>query len=113
MTVMVPPGMIVIVTRTVVVIGMAVVVTRIIVGIVISRSEGKAEVATCLRRLWSDSRQTESGEPDRKGFFHTLYLFVMNSVCRTIDVRDRRYIQSRAWCEWADRLFWNESFGVF
>jgi hypothetical protein len=76
MVAMVPPGMIVVVTRPVVVIAVAVVigtavviVSRIIVGIV-SRSEGKAETAICLRRLRSDGRQTESGEANRKEFYH-------------------------------------------
>jgi hypothetical protein len=75
MVAMVPPGMIV--TRLVVVIAVAVVVigtavvivSRIIVRIV-SRSKGKAETAICLRRLRSDGCQTESGEANRKEFFH-------------------------------------------
>ena len=83
MTVMVPPGMIVVVTRPIVVIAVAVVigmavVTRIIVGIV-SRSEGKAETATCLRGLRSDGRKTESGEANRKEFFHVvMWLYKRN-----------------------------------
>jgi len=76
MVAMVPPGMIV-VTRPVVVIAVAVVVigtavvivSRIIVGIV-SRSEGKAETAIRLRRLRSDGCQPQSGEANRKEFFH-------------------------------------------
>jgi hypothetical protein len=83
MMVMVPPRTVILpIVAWPAVMVVSVVIARIILGIVVSGSEGKAEVHACFGRFWSEDSQPKSGDPNNKKAFHLVMFFRKKIRCR-------------------------------